>query len=141
MFIFRQIIGFFVFCVAMLAETNRVPFDLPEAETELVSGYSTEYSGMRYALFFMAEYTSMFVMATVGTICFLGGWNGPVDLPFFPPFWLLIKVYLIMFVFFWLRATLPRYRYDQLMSLGWKVLIPLALLNIVLTAIGKAVFG
>lgn len=141
MFIFRQIIGFFVFCVAMLAETNRVPFDLPEAETELVSGYSTEYSGMRYALFFMAEYTSMFVMATVGTICFLGGWNGPVDLPFFPPFWLLIKVYFIMFVFFWLRATLPRYRYDQLMSLGWKVLIPLALLNIVLTAIGRAVFG
>ena len=141
MFAFRQCIGFFIFCVAMLAETNRVPFDLPEAESELVSGYCTEYSGMRYALFFMAEYTSMFVMATVGVVCFLGGWRGPVEVGFFPPFWLVLKVYGVMFFFFWVRATLPRYRYDQLMSLGWKVLIPLALFNIVITALGKALWG
>ena len=141
MFAFRQCIGFFIFCVAMLAETNRVPFDLPEAESELVSGYCTEYSGMRYALFFMAEYTSMFVMATVGVVCFLGGWRGPVEVGFFPPFWLVLKVYGVMFFFFWVRATLPRYRYDQLMALGWKVLIPLALFNIVITALGKALLG
>jgi NADH-quinone oxidoreductase subunit H len=135
MYVFPQIIAFAVFCVAMLAETNRVPFDLPEAETELVSGYCTEYSGMRYAIFFMAEYIGMMVMAAIGTICFLGGWNGPFDVPFFPPFWLVLKVYVFMFFFIWIRATLPRYRYDQLMAIGWKLLIPLALANIVLTGI------
>ncbi|MCL2790999.1 MAG: NADH-quinone oxidoreductase subunit NuoH [Desulfobulbus sp.] len=140
MYILPQCIGFFVFFVSMLAETNRVPFDLPEAETELVSGYCTEYSGMRYAIFFMAEYIGMMVMASIATICFLGGWHGPFPVPFFPPLWFVLKVYLFMFVFIWLRATLPRYRYDQLMGLGWKVLIPLALVNIVLTACLKAVF-
>ncbi len=136
-YLFPQIIGFFVFFIAMLAETNRVPFDLPEAETELVSGYITEYSGMRYAMFFMAEYIGMMVMASIGTVCFLGGWNGPFAIPFFPPFWFILKVYGFLFLFIWIRATLPRYRYDQLMALGWKLLIPLALLNIFLTGIFK----
>ena len=139
-YLFPQIIGFFVFFVAMLAETNRVPFDLPEAETELVSGYITEYSGMRYAMFFMAEYIGMMVMASIGTVCFLGGWNGPFEIPFFPPFWFILKVYGFLFLFIWIRATLPRYRYDQLMELGWKLLIPLALLNIFLTGLFKAFF-
>ncbi len=141
MYIFPQIIAFFVFFIAMLAETNRVPFDLPEAETELVSGYCTEYSGMRYAIFFMAEYIGMMVMSSIGTICFLGGWNGPFEVTIFPPFWFVVKVYAFMFVFIWIRATLPRYRYDQLMSIGWKVLIPLALGNIVLTGFIKAFTG
>ncbi|MEN8188874.1 MAG: NADH-quinone oxidoreductase subunit NuoH [Thermodesulfobacteriota bacterium] len=136
-YLFPQIIGFFVFFIAMLAETNRVPFDLPEAETELVSGYSTEYSGMRYAMFFMAEYIGMMVMAAIGTICFLGGWKGPFNIPFFPPFWFILKIYGFMFLFIWIRATLPRYRYDQLMDLGWKLLIPLALFNIFLTGLFK----
>ena len=138
MYLFPQCLGFFVFFISMLAETNRVPFDLPEAETELVSGYCTEYSGMRYAIFFMAEYIGMMVMASIGTLCFLGGWHGPFAVPFFPPFWFVLKIYLFMFLFIWIRATLPRYRYDQLMDLGWKLLIPLALANIVLTACFKA---
>ncbi len=141
MYVFPQIIAFFVFCVAMLAETNRVPFDLPEAETELVSGYCTEYSGMRYAIFFMAEYIGMMVMASIGTICFLGGWSGPFEVALFPPFWFVAKVYVFMFFFIWIRATLPRYRYDQLMEVGWKLLIPLALGNIVLTGFIKAFTG
>lgn len=139
-YLFPQIIGFFVFFIAMLAETNRVPFDLPEAETELVSGYITEYSGMRYAMFFMAEYIGMMVMASIGTVCFLGGWNGPFNIPVFPPFWFILKVYGFLFLFIWIRATLPRYRYDQLMELGWKLLIPLALLNIFLTGLFKVLF-
>lgn len=141
MYIFTQPVAFFVFFVAMLAETNRVPFDLPEAETELVSGYCTEYSGMRYAMFFMAEYIGMFVMASIGVVCFLGGWNGPFNVPFFPPIWFILKVYLIMFVFIWIRATLPRYRYDQLMTIGWKLLIPLALGNIFFTGLVKIVIN
>ena len=141
MYLVPQCLGFFVFFIAMLAETNRVPFDLPEAETELVSGYCTEYSGMRYAIFFMSEYIGMMVMASIGTICFLGGWNGPFAVPFFPPLWFVLKVYSFMFLFIWIRATLPRYRYDQLMDLGWKLLIPLALANIVLTACVKALVG
>lgn len=140
MFIFPQIIGFGVFFVSMLAETNRVPFDLPEAETELVSGYATEYSGMRYAIFFMAEYVGMMVMSALGTICFFGGWSGPFAVPAFPALWFVLKVYAFMFVFIWIRATMPRYRYDQLMELGWKWLIPLALANIVVTAVCKALF-
>ena len=136
-FIFPQIIAFFVFMVSAIAETNRTPFDMPEAESELVAGYATEYSGMRYGLFFMAEYAGMFLMSSIATVCFLGGWHGP-DFWFFSYvpdfFWFLIKVYASIFFFFWLRATVPRYRYDQLMSLGWKLFIPLALANIIITA-------
>ncbi len=132
-----QILGFFVFVVAMLAETNRTPFDLPECESELVAGYFTEYSGFRFALFMLAEYVGMVIMSTIAALCFLGGWHGPFDVPYIPNFWLLIKIYFMIFFYFWIRATLPRYRYDQLMRLGWKVLIPLALANIVVTGIVK----
>ncbi|WP_297211511.1 MULTISPECIES: NADH-quinone oxidoreductase subunit NuoH [Thermodesulfovibrio] len=145
MFLLPQIIGYFVFVVAMLAETNRVPFDLPEAETELVAGYFVEYSGIRFSLFYLAEYLAMFCMSALATICFWGGWTVPPFLVEIFPFigiipgvvWFLLKVYFHMFLFFWLRGTLPRYRYDQLMSIGWKVLIPLALINIVITSIIK----
>ncbi len=136
-FIFPQIIAFFVFMVSAIAETNRTPFDMPEAEAELVAGYATEYSGMRYGLFFMAEYAGMFLMSSLATVCFLGGWHGPdfLFLSYVPDWaWFLVKVYAFIFFYFWLRATLPRYRYDQLMAIGWKILIPLALANIVLTA-------
>ena len=146
-----QFLGFFIFVVAMFAETNRLPFDLPEAESELVAGYFTEYSGFRFAMFFLGEYTGMLIMSSIGTLCFLGGWTLPrfiMDaLPFLyqlPPFvWIVVflgKVYAFMFFFYWVRATLPRYRYDQLMNIGWKVLIPLALLNIVVTGLAKIWF-
>jgi NADH-quinone oxidoreductase subunit H len=132
-YVIPQIIGFVIFCLAALAETNRMPFDLPEAETELVAGYFTEYSGIRFSLFFMAEYIGMILMAFIASICFLGGWNGPFEVPYIPFFWLVVKVYIGMFLFYWIRATLPRYRYDQLMGIGWKLLIPLAFLNIIIT--------
>lgn len=137
-FVIPQLLGFAIFFISMLAETNRVPFDLPEAETELVSGFATEYSGMRWALFFMAEYAGMFVMSALAAICFFGGWSGPgfwifSSVP--PVIWLILKIYGFIFLFFWIRATLPRYRYDQLMGLGWKIFIPLALANIVLTGL------
>jgi NADH-quinone oxidoreductase subunit H len=134
-FIFTQPVAFFVFMVAIFAETNRVPFDMPEAETELVAGYATEYSGIRFGLFFMAEYAGMFVMSGFGVVCFLGGWSGPAFLPGFV--WFILKVYAFIFLYFWIRATLPRYRYDQLMSLGWKLFIPLALGNVIFTALIK----
>jgi NADH-quinone oxidoreductase subunit H len=135
-FILPQILGFVVFFIAMFAETNRTPFDLPEAESELVAGYFTEYSGVRFALFFAAEYIGMIILAIVASICFLGGWWGPFSdsIPVLQPFYLAVKVYLFMFMYYWVRATVPRYRYDQLMSLGWKLLIPLALVNIVITS-------
>jgi NADH-quinone oxidoreductase subunit H len=128
-YIFSQPLAFGIFVVSSLAEINRTPFDLPEAETELVSGFCTEYSSMKYALFFMAEYANMIVLSGVISTLFLGGWDGP--------FWgvvnLLIKVVSFMMFFMWIRATWPRVRYDQLMYLGWKIFIPLALLNIVVT--------
>jgi NADH-quinone oxidoreductase subunit H len=137
-FLIPQIIAFFVFLVSAIAETNRVPFDLPEAETELVAGFATEYSGMRWALFFMAEYAGMFIMSSLAVVCFLGGWSGP-ELPLAGEYsglvWFVLKVYAFIFFYFWIRATLPRYRYDQLMSLGWKIFIPLALLNIIITGL------
>jgi NADH-quinone oxidoreductase subunit H len=140
-----QILGFFVFTVAAFAETNRLPFDLPEAESELVAGYFTEYSGFRFALFFLGEYTGMIIMSSIASICFLGGWTIPRFVTDLLPFlsavpgivWFLIKVYCFMFLYYWIRATLPRYRYDQLMAIGWKLLIPLALANIVITAFIK----
>jgi len=134
-FILTQPVAFFVFLMALIAETNRAPFDLPEAETELVAGYATEYSSIRFGLFFMAEYAGMFVMSALGVVCFLGGWRGPGFLP--GVVWFILKVYGFIFFFFWIRATLPRYRYDQLMSLGWKLFIPLALANVVVTGLLK----
>ena len=127
-----QIVGLLVFFVAGVAETNRPPFDLPEAETELVAGYQTEYSGMRYGLFAMAEYVNMITLSGLAVTLFFGGWSGPV-LP--GPLWFVVKLALVVFVFMWLRATLPRLRYDQLMQVGWKVLLPVATLNAVVTAI------
>ncbi|MEW6408958.1 MAG: NADH-quinone oxidoreductase subunit NuoH [Nitrospirota bacterium] len=133
-FILVQPIAFIVFLASAVAETNRAPFDLPEAESELVAGYFVEYSSMRFAFFYMAEYIGMLLMSSMVTICFLGGWNGP----FLPPVvWFLIKVYGIMFFYLWIRATLPRYRYDQLMGLGWKLFIPLSIANILFTAFVK----
>lgn len=143
MYLFPQILGYFVFLVSMFAETNRTPFDLPEAESELVAGYFTEYSGMRFALYYAAEYIGMIVMSSIAVVCFWGGWTLPPVLTNAVPalaavpgiVWFLGKVYLHIFLFYWVRATVPRYRYDQLMSLGWKVLIPLALVNIVVTSL------
>lgn len=130
--IFPQILGFVIFLISSNAEMNRAPFDLPEAETELVAGFHTEYSSMKFAMFFMAEYAHMIAASAIATTLFVGGWQGPL-LP--PLFWFLLKVSGFIFLFIWLRATLPRFRYDQLMSFGWKVLLPLALANVVLTAV------
>ncbi len=139
-YLIPQIIGFFVFIISAVAECNRTPFDLPEAEQELVAGYFTEYSGMRFALFYLAEYAGMIVMSALAVTCFLGGWGGPFDIPYMPFFWFFLKFYLVLFFYIWIRATLPRYRYDQVMGLGWKVLIPLGLANVFLTAIFKLIF-
>ncbi len=133
-YIWKQPLAFILFCICSVAETNRTPFDLPEAENELVAGFSTEYSSMKYAMFFMAEYANMVTVSAVATTFFLGGWHGP-----FPSVInFIVKVYFFMFCFIWIRATYPRYRYDQLMRLGWKVFLPLALINVVLTAIAIA---
>ena len=137
-FVFLQPVGFLLYCIAACAETNRAPFDLPEAETELVAGYLTEYSGMRYALYFIAEYINMITVSSLAATLFLGGWSGPV-LP--GPWWLLIKVGFFMFVFVWLRATLPRFRYDQLMRLSWNALVPIGLLNLAITAVCVVAFA
>lgn len=125
-----QPLGFAVFLIAGIAETRRVPFDLPEAESELIGGYHTEYSSMKFALFFMGEYLDVLLISAMVTVLYLGGWLGPV-LP--PILWFLIKMFAVVFVFIWLRATLPRLRFDQLMNLGWRWLLPLALLNIIVT--------
>jgi NADH-quinone oxidoreductase subunit H len=130
-FIFRQPLGFILYLVCAIAETNRAPFDLPEADNELVAGYYTEYSSMKFAMFFLGEYGNMINVSALATTLFLGGWQGP----FLPPvLWFLIKVCAFLFFYIWVRATLPRFRYDQLMNFGWKVLLPLTLLNILLTA-------
>ena len=135
-----QIIGFFCYLMAAYAETNRIPFDLPEAETELVAGYHTEYSAMKFAMFFMAEYANMITVACLATLLFLGGWNGPIFGPpilqaILPVFWFCLKVFCFLFLYIWVRGTLPRFRYDQLMAFGWKFLLPLALVNLIATAI------
>src|SRR3989440_10079421 len=131
-----QPLGFLVYLIAAIAETNRVPFDLPEAETELVAGFHTEYSAMKFALFFLAEYVNMFTVSMLATTLFLGGWNGPFvhQLPWLGVFYFLGKVILFLFLYIWLRGTLPRFRFDQLMSFGWKYLVPAAIINIVITA-------
>jgi len=129
-FIFVQPVSFVIFLISAMAESKRIPFDIPEAENELGAGYHTEYSGMRFGLFFIGEYVHMQVLGALTAIFFLGGWRGPI-LP--APIWLLIKIVIVALFMIWTRATLPRLRYDQLMALGWKVLVPAALINIVIT--------
>lgn len=130
-FVFKQPLGFLLYMTCAMAETNRAPFDMPEAESELVGGYHTEYSSMRFSMFFVGEYANMLAVSAVGVTLFFGGWHGPFEnaFPFMPIIWFLFKVFLFMFVYIWVRATLPRFRYDQLMFFGWKVLFPLAILN------------
>ena len=141
-----QIVAFFIYLTAAYAETNRIPFDLPEAETELVAGYHTEYSAMKFAMFFMAEYANMITVACLATILFFGGWHGPLFGPpllqaLLPVFWFALRVFGFLFVYIWVRGTLPRFRYDQLMAFGWKFLLPLAIANLVITALGRGVEG
>jgi NADH-quinone oxidoreductase subunit H len=138
-----QFIGFFIYLMAAFAETNRVPFDLPEAESELVAGYHTEYSAMKFAAFFMAEYANMITVGCLATLLFFGGWHGPLFGPplmqsLLPVFWFVAKVFCFIFLYVWVRGTLPRLRYDQLMSFGWKFLLPLAIANLIATAIAVA---
>ncbi|MGA3046959.1 MAG: NADH-quinone oxidoreductase subunit NuoH [Terracidiphilus sp.] len=144
-----QFLAFFIYLMAAYAETNRSPFDLPEAESELTAGYHTEYSSMKFAMFFMAEYANMITVGCVATLLFLGGWTSPLgDLmpapqniiahALFPIFWFVLKVFCFLFLYVWVRGTLPRFRYDQLMNFGWRVLMPLAILNIVGTSLWLA---
>jgi NADH-quinone oxidoreductase subunit H len=135
--IFMQFPAFIIYMIAALAETNRPPFDLPEAETELVAGHHTEYSGIKFAMFYLAEYTHMITVSSVGVTLFLGGWHGPqfhVVRWLWPLLWFLVKLYVVIYTLVWVRATVPRFRYDRLMNFGWKVLIPLGLLWILITA-------
>jgi NADH-quinone oxidoreductase subunit H len=147
--VFPQLIGFFCYLMAAYAETNRIPFDLPEAETELVAGYHTEYSAMKFAMFFMAEYANMITVACLATLMFFGGWHSPIGedrwlhapalvIALLPLFWFAAKVFVFLFIYIWVRGTLPRFRYDQLMAFGWKFLLPLALVNLIGTAIAVA---
>ena len=138
-FLFLQPFGFMIYMISGIAETNRAPFDFPEAEQELVAGYHTEYSSMRFAMFFMAEYINMVTISAVATSLFLGGWHGPFDIPLWLGggwIWFLIKVAVLLFIYVWIRWTLPRYRYDQLMQFGWKWLLPAAVINLLVTAAG-----
>jgi NADH-quinone oxidoreductase subunit H len=134
--IFYQPLGFLIYLISAIAETNRVPFDLPEAETELVAGFHTEYSSIKFLLFFNAEYINMITVSMLATTLFLGGWQGPLvkQLPILGVLYFFIKISFFLFLYIWLRGTLPRFRFDQLMSFGWKFLMPVAILNIVITA-------
>lgn len=138
-----QIVGGVVFFVATIAELNRTPFDLPEAEQELVAGYLTEYSGMRWGIFYLAEYVNMIVISGIVSTLYLGGWQAPLEvLDFIPgPIWLFLKIIFLMFLYMWIRWTIFRYRYNQLMSIGWKVLLPISLANLVVTAIAVVLVG
>ena len=140
-FVFLQPIGFFIFMTAGVAETNRAPFDFPEAEQELVAGYHTEYSSMSFALFFMAEYINMVTVSAIATNLYLGGWHGPLLPEWLGWIWFLLKVAFLLFFYVWMRWTLPRYRYDQLMAFGWKFLLPLSVINLLATAAGVLYFG
>lgn len=130
-FVWSNPIGFIVYVITAFAETNRAPFDLPESEHELTGGYHTEYGGMKFAMFFLAEYVNILAVSALAVTLFLGGWHGPWNIPVL---WFVVKVALFVFFFMWVRATLPRLRYDQLMSFGWKVLVPVATLNFIITA-------
>jgi len=137
--IFVQPVGFLVYFMAAIAETNRVPFDLPEGETELVGGFHTEYSSMKFAMFFMAEYANMITVSCLATLLFFGGWHGPTFGPYalrviLPVFWFALKLFCFLFFYIWTRGTLPRFRYDQLMAFGWKFLLPVGVLNILVTS-------
>ena len=148
-----QLLGFFIYLMAAYAETNRAPFDLPEAESELVAGYHTEYSSMKFAMFFMAEYANMITVSCIATLLFFGGATSPLGhlLPahfggrilmlVFPVLWFILKVFAFLFLYIWVRSTLPRFRYDQLMSFGWKWLLPLAMVNILVTSLVLALHG
>jgi len=146
-----QFVAFFIYLMAAYAETNRSPFDLPEAESELTGGYHTEYSSMKFAMFFMAEYANMITVGCVATLLFLGGWTSPfgkfIPQPqnifihaLFPIFWFVLKVFCFLFLYVWVRGTLPRFRYDQLMNFGWRWLMPLAILNIIATSLWLAIW-
>jgi len=134
-------IAFGIYAIAGIAETNRAPFDFPEAEQELVAGYHTEYSSMAFAMFFMAEYINMITVSAVATNLFLGGWHGPFLPPEYGWIWFLIKLAVLLFCYLWIRWTLPRFRYDQLMAFGWKVLLPVATVTLIATAAGVIYFG
>jgi NADH-quinone oxidoreductase subunit H len=133
-YVVPQFVGFCIFLVAGFAETSRAPFDLPEADAEIVSGYNTEFGGMRFGSFFMAEYINMIVIAGLASAMFFGGWMGPGPSAL-DPLWMILKMFAIVVFFIWIRATMPRLRYDQLMSFGWKILLPLATLNLLVTAV------
>jgi len=137
-----QPLGFLIFFIAAVAETNRVPFDLPEAETELVAGYHTEYSSIKFAMFFVGEYAAMFAVSALATTLFLGGWTGPgaESVPLLGVVYFALKTAMLLFIYIWLRGTLPRFRYDQLMQFGWKFLVPMAFLNIFISS-ALALFG
>ncbi|MBV9440479.1 MAG: NADH-quinone oxidoreductase subunit NuoH [Candidatus Eremiobacteraeota bacterium] len=142
-FVIPQLLGFLIYIITAVAETNRAPFDLVEAETELVGGFHTEYSGLRFGLFFIAEYLNMITVSCLATLLFLGGWNGPFGLPsggIVGLVWFVLKAAFFLFFYIWLRSTLPRLRYDRLMDFGWKILLPVATLNLVVTAIVVAVW-
>jgi NADH-quinone oxidoreductase subunit H len=132
-----------IFFIASLAEVNRAPFDMPEAEQELTAGYHTEYSGMKFALFFMAEYIKMIAVSAIATTLFLGGFQGPfIDtFPWLGPLYLFAKVFVLLFLMIWVRATLPRIRYDRLMAFGWKLMLPVALFNVFATAVVMVLVG
>jgi len=141
-FIFPQLVGFAIYIITAVAETNRAPFDLVEAETELVGGFHTEYSGLRFGLFFIAEYLNMISVACIATLLFLGGWGAPLGLTIVPGLiWFVLKAGLFIFMYIWLRTTLPRLRYDRLMNFGWKFLLPVATLNLMVTAAVVAITG
>ena len=133
-YVVPQFVGFLIFLVGAFAETNRPPCDLPEADAELVAGYSTEYGGMRFGSYFFAEYMEVLIVSGITATMFLGGWMGPGP-SWLDPIWMLAKMFVLTFFFIWIRATLPRFRYDQLMTFGWKILLPLATLNVLITAI------